>query len=541
MSNLSSTTPTDLIVIVDFGSQYTQLIACQVRKLGVYSEIIPFHVLTASTQPLQRYGKHLKGLIFSGGPDDASTLHAAQVHASIYNLGVPILGICYGMHVLASDLGGTVEPAKTHEYGKTQVHLTSAGKRSKLFCSNPSSTPKSTVTTWMSHSIEVTALPSNCIILALSENDSIAAFEHSTKPLFGLQFHPEVTHTPLGTHFLRNFIIHSCGCIEHEWRPPVIIDTLVQSVQNTVQDSHVLLGLSGGVDSSVVAALLQKAIGQQLTCIFVDTGLLRYREGDQVMKTFSEYLGVHVIRVNASTRFYKALENVSEPETKRRIIGKLFVDIFEEEARKLSVPIAFLAQGTIYPDVIESTAISQSCSVQSHHKKNIKSHHNVGGLPERLPFQLLEPLRCLFKDEVRRIGGELGLSTQCIHRHPFPGPGLGVRILGPVCAEYVNILQQADHIFMTELHKFGWYNKVSQAFAVFLPIKTVGVVGDERRYAYVISLRAVNTVDFMTASWARLPPELLESVSTRIVNEIVDVARVVYDISGKPPSTIEWE
>lgn len=510
----------DRILILDFGSQYTQLIARRVREIGVYCELMPFDV----------DAKHIiefkpKGITLSGGPESVYEARNYRVPDVIFELEVPVLGVCYGMQVLAHQLGGKVEQSDKREFGYAKV-LQSAPSRLFVGC------PKE-MDVWMSHGDHVTQCPENFDIIAASKNAPIAAFSHESKQYFGLQFHPEVTHTEFGQVLLRNFVADICAC-RALWTPGNIIEDAINHVRDTVGKDEVILGLSGGVDSSVVAALLYEAIGTQLTCVFVDTGLLRLHEGDQVMATFANHMGVKVIRVDAHERYMKALKGIDDPEKKRKIIGNLFVEIFEEQASKLP-QAKWLAQGTIYPDVIESAG---SKTGKAH---VIKSHHNVGGLPEQMQLALLEPLRELFKDEVRKIGMALGLPQEMIYRHPFPGPGLGVRILGEVKWEYAQLLRQADAIFIEELRQQDWYDKVSQAFAVFLPIKSVGVMGDQRKYDYVIALRAVETIDFMTARWAKLPHDMLDHIAHRIVNEVPGVSRVVYDITGKPPGTIEWE
>jgi len=444
-------------------------------------------------------------------------------------MNIPILGICYGMQTMSVQLGGSAKSASKHEYGFASVNVEYSS--SKLL-GNIVKDNKKSLDVWMSHGIEVSKVPDGFDLVASSSNCAIAAIENSEKNFYGLQFHPEVTHTAKGKEILERFV-DICDC-QKKWTVKNIVKNTISKLKDTLGYKKVLLGLSGGVDSSVVAALLHKAVGDQLTCIFVDNGLLRLNEGDQVMETFSKNMGVKVIRANAQEKFYSALSEESDPETKRKIIGRCFIEVFDDEAKKLK-DINFLAQGTIYPDVIESAGSKTGKA------KVIKSHHNVGGLPEDLNFELVEPLRELFKDEVREIGVELGIPHEMLFRHPFPGPGLGVRILGHVKKEYADILRLADNIFMEELYKADLYHQVNQAFAVFLPVKSVGVTGDERRYDFVISLRAIETIDFMTARWARLPYDFLDNVSNRIINEIHRVSRVVYDISGKPPATIEWE
>jgi GMP synthase (glutamine-hydrolysing) len=511
------------ILILDYGGQYTQLIARRVREAGVYSEIRSHDVSDAAIRAFAP-----SGIILSGGPESVSEAGAPSVGAAVLEAGVPVLGICYGMQALAAAFGGEVRAARHREFGYAEVAVT--GDDPLL---SGLAAPGETLKVWMSHGDRVESLPRGFGVIAASQNAPLAAFSNPEKRIYGLQFHPEVTHTQKGFEILRRFVREICGC-PGDWTPANIIAEHIERVRNLVGSERVLLALSGGVDSSVVAALLHAAIGDQLVCVFVDNGLLRLHEGDQVMDVFAEHVGVNVIRVDAEARFLGALAGVADPEDKRKIIGRQFIEVFEEHAHRLD-DIRWLAQGTIYPDVIESAAASTGKA------DLIKSHHNVGGLPERMKLKLIEPLRDLFKDEVRRIGVELGLPRQLIDRHPFPGPGLGVRILGPVEKEYADLLRLADDIFITELRAHDLYDTVSQAFAVFLPVKSVGVMGDVRRYDYVVALRAVETVDFMTAVWARLPYEFLDKVSRRIINEVPGISRVTYDISGKPPATIEWE
>jgi len=516
------------ILILDFGSQYTQLIARRVREIGVYCVLVPYDV---SSHFIENFNP--SGIILSGGPDSVNDMKSARAPNVVFDLKVPILGICYGMQTMAMQLGGDATNADKAEYGFAKIR---ARNHSKLLTGTNdeiNSDGNEFLDVWMSHGIEVTKLPHGFELIASSENCPIAGFANQDKNYYGLQFHPEVTHTKQGINILKRFITDICKC-DKRWTTENVIEDLINKIKAQVGQQKVLLGLSGGVDSSVVAVLLQKAIGEQLTCVFVDNGLLRLNEGDEVMKTFSENLGVKVIRANAQKYFFNELSNESDPELKRKIIGNAFVEIFNQESKKLK-DIGFLAQGTIYPDVIESAGAASGKA------KVIKSHHNVGGLPDNLQFELVEPLKELFKDEVREIGIKLGLPKKMLFRHPFPGPGLGVRILGPVKEEFAEILRRADHIFMEELNNQNLYDNVDQAFAVFLPVKSVGVTGDERRYDFVIALRAVETIDFMTARWARLPYDFLDHVSNRIINEISRVSRVVYDVSGKPPSTIEWE
>jgi GMP synthase (glutamine-hydrolysing) len=510
----------DKILILDFGAQYTQLIARRIREIGVYCEIWAWD---HDPDEIARFGA--KGIILSGGPESTTEADAPRVPQQVFDSGDPLLGICYGMQAMAAQLGGKTEADHTREFGHARVCLT---RDSSLLRGLPGK-----FDVWMSHGDRVTAAPPGFAVTASTDDLPIAAMADEARGWYGVQFHPEVTHTQHGSEILRRFVVDVCGC-ETLWTAANIIEDAVARIRDQVGSDHVLLGLSGGVDSSVVAALLERAIGQQLTCVFVDTGLLRWREGDQVMATMAEHMGVNVIRVDAAKRYFAALSGVGDPEAKRKIIGRLFIEIFDEESAKLR-DNRWLAQGTIYPDVIESAG---SKTGKAH---VIKSHHNVGGLPADMRFKLIEPLRELFKDEVRRIGVALGLPSQMVYRHPFPGPGLGVRVLGEVRPEYVELLQRADDIFIGELRANGLYDKVSQAFAVFLPVKSVGVVGDARAYEWVIALRAVETIDFMTAHWAHLPYDFLVKVSNRIINELRGVSRVVYDISGKPPATIEWE
>jgi GMP synthase (glutamine-hydrolysing) len=516
------------ILILDFGSQYTQLIARRVREAGVYCEIWDYEVDPAE---LERFAP--QGIIFSGSPESANTDASPRAADFLFECGVPVLGICYGMQTMAEQFGGKVEGSARSEFGFARVNLTSTCKLFEGIEDRVDENGVAQLDVWMSHGDKVTVLPEGFTLVAATDSAPIAAMADESRQFYGIQFHPEVTHTLQGMRILERFVHDICGC-EALWTAQSIIDDAIATVRKTVGKDKVLLGLSGGVDSSVVAALLHKAIGDQLTCVFVDNGLLRLNEGDQVMATFASNMGIKVIRADAEDLFLGKLAGVEDPEAKRKVIGNTFIEVFDAEAAKLK-DVNWLAQGTIYPDVIESAG---SKTGKAH---VIKSHHNVGGLPEDMKMQLVEPLRELFKDEVRKIGLELGLPYDMVYRHPFPGPGLGVRVLGEVKKEYCDILRRADAIFIEELHAADCYNKVSQAFAVFLPVKSVGVVGDARRYSYVITLRAVETIDFMTARWARLDPELLEKVSNRIMNEIADVSRVAYDISSKPPATIEWE
>ena len=516
------------ILILDFGAQYTQLIARRVRELGVYCEIYPWDVSEAE---VAAFGA--KGIILSGGPESVTAGDAPFAPANVFSLGVPVLGICYGMQTMAAQLGGKVASSNHREFGYAQVRA--RGHTQLLQGIEDQVTPEGfgLLDVWMSHGDKVIEMPAGFKLMASSEGAPIAGMADEQRQFYAVQFHPEVTHTRQGKRLLERFVVDICGCARL-WTTANIIEDSIQRVREQVGQDEVILGLSGGVDSSVVAALLHRALGEQLTCVFVDTGLLRHQEGDQVMATFAQHMGVKVIRVNAAERFLTALAGETDPEKKRKIIGRLFVEIFDEEAQKLS-KAKWLAQGTIYPDVIESAG---SKTGKAH---VIKSHHNVGGLPENMQLKLVEPLRELFKDEVRVMGVELGLPPAMVYRHPFPGPGLGVRILGEVKQEFAELLRLADHIFIQELYRHDLYDKTSQAFAVFLPVKSVGVMGDGRCYDYVIALRAVETIDFMTARWAHLPYEFLDLVSRRIINEIKGISRVVYDVSGKPPATIEWE
>ena len=518
----------DRILILDFGSQYTQLIARRVREAGVYCEIYPWDV---EMSRISDFGA--RGIILSGGPESTLESDAPLAPVDIFDLGVPVLGICYGMQTMARQLGGEVENVGKSEFGFAKVRARGHTELLRDIQDEQNAEGHGLLDVWMSHGDRVAKIPPGFKLMASTESAPIAAMADEKKRIYGLQFHPEVTQTRQGVAIYSRFLHEICGC-GSAWTAANIIDATITETRAKVGSDRVILGLSGGVDSSVVAALLQQAIGDQLTCIFVDNGLLRHHEGDQVMEQFSRHMGVRVIRVNAEQRFLGKLEGVVDPEQKRKIIGNLFIEIFEEEADKLG-NVKWLAQGTIYPDVIESAGADTG---KAH---LIKSHHNVGGLPEQMKLDLVEPLRELFKDEVRKIGVELGLPKEMVFRHPFPGPGLGVRILGEVKKEFADTLRLADHIFIEELREQELYDKVSQAFVVFLPVKSVGVTGDGRRYDHVVALRAVETIDFMTARWAHLPYEFLDHVSRRIMNEIEGISRVVYDISGKPPGTIEWE
>ena len=518
----------DRILILDFGSQLTQLIARRVRESGVYCEILPWDL-----EPAELADFGASGIILSGGPESTTVDAAPAVSPAIFEQGVPVLGICYGMQAMAKTFGGSVESGHSQEFGYAEVRAQGHSPLLRDIEDRVGGQGEGLLDVWMSHGDRVTALPEGFACIASTPDLPLAGMADPQRHFYGLQFHPEVTHTKQGARIIARFVREICGC-DGSWTPGNIIHDAMLRVREQVADKHVLLGLSGGVDSSVVAALLHRAIGDQLTCVFVDNGLLRLGEADQVMRTFAEHLGVRVIKVDASTRFLDALQGEADPEAKRKIIGRTFIEVFDEEASKIE-GVDFLAQGTIYPDVIESAGAKTG---KAH---VIKSHHNVGGLPDTMKLKLVEPLRELFKDEVRKIGLDLGLPGELVHRHPFPGPGLGVRILGEVSREAADTLRLADDIFIGELRAAGWYDKVSQAFAVWLPVQSVGVTGDGRRYAPVIALRAVETIDFMTAHWARLPAELLDTCARRIVNEVPNVSRVVYDISGKPPATIEWE
>jgi len=514
------------ILIVDFGSQYTQLIARRVREIGVYSEIFAYDLLDRVNL------KDYRGIVLSGGPESVTDGDSPRAPDEIFDLGVPVLGICYGMQTMAEQFGGKVSTSDLREFGYARVKVENESDLIKDVSDHIEHKDRF-LDVWMSHGDKVSELPNGFELMLSTSSCPIAGMFNSEKNFYGIQFHPEVTHTLQGGRILEHFVLEICGC-EALWTPANIVEETIRSVREQVGQDRVLLGLSGGVDSSVTAALLQRAIGDQLTCVFVDNGLLRKDEGDQVMEMFAESRGLNIIRVDAEQEFLDKLKGVNDPEAKRKVIGNTFIDVFDREAIRVE-QVKWLAQGTIYPDVIESAG---AASGKAH---VIKSHHNVGGLPEEMELDLVEPLRELFKDEVRKIGLELGLPHDMVYRHPFPGPGLGVRILGEVKKEYADLLREADAIFIEELRAADLYQKVSQAFTVFLPVKSVGVVGDGRRYEYVVSLRAVETIDFMTARWAHLPYEFLEKVSNRIINEISGISRVAYDISSKPPATIEWE
>ncbi|HXF65535.1 MAG TPA: glutamine-hydrolyzing GMP synthase [Burkholderiales bacterium] len=516
------------ILILDFGAQYTQLIARRVREAHVYCEIHPFDV---GEQLVRDFAP--RGVILSGGPASVWEGGTPRAPQAVFELGVPVLGICYGMQTMAAQLGGKVEMGAVREFGYAEVRARGHSALLEGIQDRASAEGHGLLDVWMSHGDRVTELPPGFEVIASSADCPIAGMADESRRFYGVQFHPEVTHTRQGRAILERFVRKICG-LRGDWNMPDYIGEAVAHIRSEVGSEEVVLGLSGGVDSSVAAALIHRAIGAQLTCIFVDHGLLRLNEAEQVLDILSRSLGVKVVHVDASAQFLERLKGVTDPEDKRRIIGREFIEVFQREAAKLP-RVKWLAQGTIYPDVIESAG------AKTKKAQSIKSHHNVGGLPETLHLKLLEPLRELFKDEVRELGAALGLPREILYRHPFPGPGLGVRILGEVRAEYADLLRRADAIFIEELRASGWYDKTAQAFAVFLPVRSVGVMGDGRTYEHVIALRAVQTEDFMTAQWAELPHALLSRVANRIINEVRGVNRVVYDISGKPPATIEWE
>ncbi len=518
-TSLKNTTATGGIIILDFGSQYNQLIARRVRELGVYSEILPY-----DTALQEIIDKKPSGIILSGGPSSVYAKNSHQISPAIYESGIPVLGICYGMQLTAHLLGGKVKQGETGEYGKSVFIKDASGALLK-------NTPGK-FQVWMSHFDEVTALPPGFEQLGHTDK-VIAAMADEKRKIYATQFHPEVQHTEYGKQIIKNFVLDICEA-EQNWDMSGYIDRQIEEIKQKAGNQKVILGLSGGVDSSVAAMLIHKAIGDNLHCIFVDTGLLRKNEAGTVMETYGENYRMNIKKVDAADEFINALKGISDPEEKRKIIGKTFIDVFNREAGKIK-EARFLAQGTIYPDIIESKSAKGGPSA------TIKSHHNVGGLPEEMHLELLEPLKELFKDEVRKLGMELGIPEKMIMRHPFPGPGLGIRILGEIDREKIRILQEADAIFIEELYKHDLYDKVSQAFVVLLPVKSVGVMGDERTYEYTAVIRSADTTDFMTATWSRLPYEFLDLVSTRIINEVKGINRVVYDISSKPPATIEWE
>ncbi|MFO0794854.1 MAG: glutamine-hydrolyzing GMP synthase [Candidatus Brocadiaceae bacterium] len=508
------------VIILDFGSQYTQLIARRVRENNVYSEIVSHKTTARQIKEMQP-----KGIILSGGPASVYVTNAPRCDEEMIKLGVPILGICYGMQLGCQMLGATVRPTATREFGRTTCTVSN---KSNLFKSIDKA-----ATVWMSHGDQVAELPPEFESLAFTKNCPYAAVKHKNKAFYGVQFHPEVTHTQYGNVIIRNFLYEICGC-KGDWKMHSYIEKSVEDIRRQVGSGRVVCGLSGGVDSAVTAALIHKAIGNHLSCIFVDNGLLRDYEAEEVVKTFREHFTVDLHAIPAQNRFLDKLRGVVDPEKKRKIIGHEFIEVFKEEAKKIS-GAHFLAQGTLYPDVIESIPAHGGPTV------TIKSHHNVGGLPAELGFELVEPLRFLFKDEVRKIGVELGLPEELVWRHPFPGPGLAIRIIGEITKQRLEILRNADKIVIEEIRKAGLYRSIAQCFAVLLPLSTVGVMGDERSYEHVIAIRAVETTDFMTADWCRIPHETLGVISNRIINEVKGVNRVVYDISTKPPSTIEWE
>ena len=516
------------ILILDFGSQYTQLIARRIREIGVYCELWAWDV---TEQQIRDFCPD--GIILSGGPESVTEAGSPRAPQYVFNAGVPVLGICYGMQTMAQQLGGAVQGSDLREFGYAQVEVVEANPLLANIEDHISDSGNALLDVWMSHGDKVSAIPPGFVKVAQTESCPFAAMANEEKRFYGVQFHPEVTHTRQGERLLSHFALNICG-LEKLWTPDAIIEDAIARIKEKVGDDEVILGLSGGVDSSVVAMLIHRAIGPKLTCVFVDNGLLRLNEGQQVMDMFGDHFGLNIIKVDAEDRFLAALADESDPEAKRKIIGHEFVNVFDEESRKLE-NAKWLAQGTIYPDVIESAG---SATGKAH---VIKSHHNVGGLPEDMEMGLVEPLRELFKDEVRKIGLELGLPYDMLYRHPFPGPGLGVRVVGEIKKEYCELLRRADAIFIEELHAADLYHKVSQAFTVFLPVRSVGVMGDARKYDWVVSLRAVETIDFMTAHWAHLPYDFLGKVSNRIINEIDGISRVVYDISGEPPATIEWE
>lgn len=516
------------ILILDFGSQYSQLIARRLREIGVYCELWAWDV---NEEQIREFNP--SGIILSGGPESTTADDSPRAPEYVFTADVPVLGVCYGMQTMAMQLGGCVQGSNEREFGYAQVEVVNECALLRGIEDITSPLGKPLLDVWMSHGDKITAIPSDFVTIASTDSCPFAIMANEEKRFYGVQFHPEVTHTHQGQRMLERFVLDICQC-EALWIPATIIEDAVERIRQQVGEDHVILGLSGGVDSSVTAMLLHRAIGTRLTCVFVDNGLLRLNEADQVLEMFGDRFGLNIVHVAVENRFLSELAGVDEPETKRKIIGRVFVEVFDEEACKQS-DVKWLAQGTIYPDVIESAA---SATGKAH---VIKSHHNVGGLPQEMKLGLVEPLKELFKDEVRKIGLELGLPYDMLYRHPFPGPGLGVRVLGEVKKEYCDLLRRADAIFIEELHNADLYNKVSQAFTVFLPVRSVGVMGDGRKYDWVVSLRAVETIDFMTAHWAHLPHDFLGRVSNRIINEVNGISRVVYDISGKPPATIEWE
>lgn len=513
-----------MIAILDFGSQYSELIARRIREANVFSEVVPFHT------PLEelKKKKNLKGIILSGGPSSVYDEKAPQLDPNILNGEFPVLGICYGMQLIAKHMGGKVSKSKSREYGKASLYIDNNHDLFEGLWLE--------MQIWMSHGDSVSELPEGFIQLGHTSTCEYAAIGNPLKKIFGIQFHPEVSHTPRGSEIIRNFLFQVCDCTS-DWTPKSFVDEAIELIQKEVGDKHVLCALSGGVDSSVVAALMQKAIGSQLTCMFIDQGFMRKNEGQRIKELFGGDYKINLISVNAAEEFYKRTDGITDPEEKRKAIGEEFIRVFEKEAKKLANKITFLAQGTLYPDIIESASVGVAETAVK-----IKTHHNVGGLPEKMDFKIIEPLKKLFKDEVRRVGLELGMPEEMVFRQPFPGPGLAIRIIGELSKKNVKILQEADAIVMDVIKKAGLYRELWQAFAVLLPtVKTVGVQGDQRTYQYTVAIRAVTSEDAMTAHWAHLPYEVLEDISSRIINEIAEINRVVYDISSKPPATIEWE